>query len=208
MLCQSDLIRIRRRLSLLSGAFAFVLICASFAAAEQELPRFLSAARAQIGKTVRYDGSYQTLAYPGGDVPLERGVCTDVVVRAYRSIGLDLQKLLHEDMTKNFSAYPSRKTWGMTRPDASIDHRRVPNLQSFFARHGATLPIADDGASAQPGDLLTWRLPSGVPHIGIVSDRKAESGVHFLVIHNIGEGAKEEDVIGKFALTGRYRFGL
>lgn len=165
--------------------------------------RLVGAARGQVGVTVIYDGSYTRLPYPGGDVPRERGVCTDVIVRAYRALGIDLQVLVHEDMVRAWSAYP--RLWRLQAPDANIDHRRVPNLATFLARHGQTLPAVTDPRAYGPGDLVTWRLPSGVPHIGIVSDRRTPSGVP-LAIHNIGAGAREEDVLFAFPITGHYRY--
>ena len=164
--------------------------------------RLVRAAREQVGVTVVYDGSYRTLAYPGGDVPIARGVCTDVVVRAYRALGFDLQKEVHEDMARAWSEYP--KLWGLERPDRNIDHRRVPNLVTYLRRRGAELPLGDDPAAFRPGDLVTWRLPSGVPHIGIVSDRVA--GDRPLILHNIGSGAREEDVLFVYERTGHFRF--
>jgi len=186
-------------LSLLS---CLVAVAAPTPAVDQ---RLVEAAREQIGITVTYDPSYQRLGYPGGDVEPECGVCTDVVVRAYRRLGFDLQVLVHEDMTAAFSAYPQR--WGLTRPDRNIDHRRVPNLATFFARHGESLGTSTQAADFAPGDIVTWRLASGVPHIGIVSDRVNAAGVP-LVIHNIGRGAVEEDVLCAYEVTGRYRYPL
>jgi uncharacterized protein len=163
------------------------------------------AARQQVGVTVIYDGSYRKLAYPGGDVPLERGVCTDVVVRALRSArSLDLQKLVHEDMSAHFAAYPARRRWGAREPDANIDHRRVPNLMTWFDRSGHTRPPTSAAGDYLPGDLVAWDLGGGVLHIGIVSDRKAVTGVP-LVIHNIGAGAREEDILFRYAIIGHYR---
>jgi uncharacterized protein YijF (DUF1287 family) len=158
----------------------------------------VDAARRQIGVTRIYDGSYVRLAYPGGDVPAERGVCTDVVVRAYRTLGVDLQQRVHEDMTRAWDSYPG--LWGLARPDRNIDHRRVPNLAAFFARHGESLPQRD-----RAGDLVTWRLPSGVPHVGIVSDRSTQRGTP-RVVHNIGRGTLEEDVLEAFPVTGHFRY--
>ncbi len=169
-----------------------------------EISELIENARSQVGKTLIYDGSYQAIPYPGGDIPIERGVCTDVIVRAYRALGFDLQKLVHQDMRARFSEYPSRRIWGLTGPDRNIDHRRVPNLGAFFDRHAQV--FSDLEHPAQPGDLLTWRLPGGLPHIGLVSDRKTPDGVRYLVIHNIGLGAQEEDVIGQFELTGHFRY--
>lgn len=160
-------------------------------------------ARNQIGRTVSYDGSYRSLAYPGGDVDISTGVCTDVIIRAYRGLGIDLQQLVHEDMKQHFAAYPSRKLWGLTSTDRNIDHRRVPNLQKFFSRKGITLKR---GEPILPGDILTWMLPGNLPHIGIVSDRKNMGSGNYLVIHNIGQGVQEEDVVNNFPLTGHYRY--
>ena len=165
----------------------------------------VTAARQQVGVTTVYDGSYRVLAYPGGDVPIERGVCTDVIVRALRMArALDLQKLVHEDMRRNFADYPSRRRWGLTRPDANIDHRRVPNLMKYFERAGDAQPVSRRAADYLPGDFVTWDLGGGVPHIGIVSDRNAVTGVP-LVIHNIGAGAREDDILFRYTITGHFR---
>ena len=172
------------------------------------LPAFAdlpATARQQVGKTVSYDPSYQSMEYPGGDVPIDRGVCTDVVVRALRASSphkMDLQKLVHEDMKANFSKYPS--IWGLKRTDRNIDHRRVPNLQTFFKRQGYSIAVTKDPADYEPGDLVTCTVPPNLPHIMIVSDRKNAEGVP-LVIHNIGSGAREEDRLFEFKLTGHYR---
>lgn len=169
--------------------------------AEDPAAKLIAAARAQVGVTVIYDGAYRRLHYPGGDLPAERGVCTDVIVRAYRALGLDLQVAVHEDMRSAWQAYPRR--WGLPGPDPNIDHRRVPNLATYFHRHGTVLDVARDPAEYQAGDLVTWRLPSGLPHIGLVSDRGA--GATPLVIHNIGAGAAEEDVLFRYPQTGHFR---
>ena len=162
------------------------------------------AARGQIGVTRRYAPAYVRLAYPDGDVPLEQGVCTDVVIRAYRkAYHCDLQHLVHEDMARAFSAYPKR--WGMKQPDKNIDHRRVPNLQTFFTRQKASLPVSGRGADYLPGDLVTQMLPGNLPHILIVSDRRRDDG-RPLVIHNIGQGTREEDWLFGATVTGHYRF--
>lgn len=167
--------------------------------------KLVTSARKQIGITVRYDPAYTTLDYPGGDVPNDRGVCTDVVIRAMRDgLSKDLQKLLHEDMRGNFAVYP--KNWSLSRPDKNIDHRRVPNLKTWFKRQGYQLPLGGekDPAKFLPGDLVTCTVPPNLPHIMIVSDRKTEAGVP-LVIHNIGGGTREEDRLFEFPLTGHYR---
>lgn len=163
----------------------------------------VTAARARIGVTTTYDPSYVGLKYPGGDVPNDRGVCTDVVIRALRKSDIDLQKLVHEDMKAHFSAYP--KIWGLKRTDRNIDHRRVPNLQTFFKRRGFSLPVTKRAGDYQPGDLVTCTVPPHLPHIMIVSDRKATDGTP-LVIHNIGRGTREEHSLFTYPLTGHYRW--
>lgn len=170
---------------------------------QDQIGLLIAAARAQIGVTKYYDPAYTVIAYPNGDVPIERGVCTDVLVRAYRAIGIDLQCLVHEDMKKNFAKYP--KLWSLSHPDPNIDHRRVPNLVVFFARKGQTLPVSQSPSDYLPGDIVTWQLPSGVPHIGLVSDTLAES-VRYKMIHNIGAGAQCEDCLFEFKITGHYRY--
>ena len=164
---------------------------------------FIAAARRQIGVTRYYDPAYVRLPYPNGDVPAERGVCTDVVIRAYRALGVDLQQRVHEDMRAAWAAYP--KLWGLRSTDRNIDHRRVPNLATFFTRHGQRLSISQTDASIYaPGDIVTWRLPSGVPHIGIVSAQRR--GGRPLILHNIGAGTQLEDMLFDYTVTGRYRY--
>lgn len=173
------------------------------AAEKTDSTELVNAARSQIGKTLRYDGSYQTLDYPNGDVPLELGVCTDVVIRAMRSgLSLDLQKLVHEDMKANFSRYP--KNWNLKRPDKNIDHRRVPNLKTYFKRMGYSMPVSKNPRNYKPGDLVTCIVPPNLPHIMIVSDTSNAAGEPY-VIHNIGAGAREEDRLFEFKITGHYR---
>lgn len=169
-------------------------------------PALIDAARKQTQGRVVYDGSYVRLAYPMGDVPADRGVCTDVIIRAYRAVGIDLQQLVHEDMRAEFAAYP--RQWGLTRPDSSIDHRRVPNLQTFFTRQGARIRGASTAADYQPGDLVTWMLPGNLPHIGFVSDRRDEQSGRPLIIHNIGAGPVEDDILFDYPITGHYRFRI
>lgn len=184
--------------------FCWVLAAQS-AFADTWQQRLVEAAREQTGHRVVYDGTYQRIAYPMGDVAPDRGVCTDVVIRAYRaSLGVDLQQLVHEDMKANFSLYP--KNWGLTRPDSNIDHRRVPNLQTYFERHGESLGVPRTADRYQPGDLVTWMLPGNLPHIGLVSDRKSADGERLLIIHNIGAGPQEEDALQVAPITGHYRF--
>lgn len=165
--------------------------------------RLATAAEKQIGVTLTYDPAYVRLAYPSGDVPMDRGVCTDVVIRAFRAQGRDLQKDVHEDMGRNFARYP--KNWDLTKPDTNIDHRRVPNLRVFFTRQGWSLPVTDKPGDYLVGDLVTWQLASGVPHIGIVSSETAPDSGHPLVIHNIGGGTQKEDFLFRAKITGHFR---
>ncbi|MFZ2958129.1 MAG: DUF1287 domain-containing protein [Candidatus Ozemobacteraceae bacterium] len=163
----------------------------------------VEAARRQVGVTRIYDGAYSRIPYPGGDVSVERGVCTDVIVRAYRAFGIDLQKLVHEDMIRAWNAYP--RNWGLKRTDTNIDHRRVPNLAVFFRRHGKVFSGAREKEPFQPGDLITWRLPGNLPHVGIVSDQMSSNGIP-KIIHNIGAGAVEEDILYLYPITGHFRY--
>jgi uncharacterized protein YijF (DUF1287 family) len=191
---------------LMSPAICLTNICLTDTARAEEpvsdLQRIIQAAHAQVGVTVAYDPSYVSIPFPGGDVPLDRGVCTDVIIRAYRSVGVDLQLLVNRDMRKAFPAYPRK--WGLAKPDPNIDHRRVDNLAVFFARSGQSLPVTKDASDYRPGDLVTWRLADGRPHIGLVSDRSGDGRP--LMVHNIGAGAKVEDVLFAFTVTGHYRF--
>jgi uncharacterized protein YijF (DUF1287 family) len=173
--------------------------------ASADAPGLVRAARAQVGVTVVYDPAYVRLPYPNGDVPAERGVCADVVVRAFRGLGIDLQRLVHEDMRAHFAAYP--KAWGLRRPDPNIDHRRVLNLETYLRRRGFEKRGSFVPADFQPGDIVSWRLPGGLPHIGVVSDRKAADGSgRPLVIHNVGAGAREEDALFAWPQAGHYRW--
>jgi uncharacterized protein len=168
------------------------------------VPRLIAAAVAQTERPVRYDGAYRRIAYPMGDVPADVGVCTDVIVRAYRAVGVDLQQRVHEDMRAAFAAYP--KAWGLSRPDANIDHRRVPNLQTYFARRGVRRPRSTDPAGFAPGDVVTWMLPGNLPHTGLVIDRRSSDGRRPLIVHNIGRGPEIEDMLFAFPITGHYRY--
>ena len=168
-----------------------------------QIKDFVDAARCQIGRTLSYDPSYQAMDYPNGDVPGDRGVCTDVIVRALRdAYDYDLQKLVHEDMKDNFSEYPH--IWGASRPDRNIDHRRVPNLQTFFERNGWSLPLTNQVSDFKAGDIVTCTVPPNLPHIMIVSDRLSRRKIP-LVIHNVGSGTREENLLLEFELTGHYR---
>ncbi len=174
------------------------------AEAPPALRQALEAALEQPKYTLYYDPAYVRIDYPGGDVPLERGVCTDVVVRAFRKGGVDLQKEVHEDMARAFNAYPTR--WGMKRPDSNIDHRRVPNLRRYFERKGKALPVSQDAADYLPGDLVTWDLGGGVDHIGVVTNAWSEAAGRYLIMHNIGRGARLENVLFAWRITGHYRY--
>lgn len=160
-------------------------------------------AKKQIGVTTSYDPTYRKIDFPRGDVPIESGVCTDVVIRAYRLQNIDLQQLVNHDMQKNWDKYP--KIWGLTKPDKNIDHRRVPNLEVFFAEHGESLSKTDI-ESFKAGDIVTWRLPkSNLPHMGIVSNKRTAEGTP-LIVHNIGRGTQQEDILFKFPIKGHYRY--
>ncbi len=166
--------------------------------------RLVASALERLNHQVVYDGSYRAIDYPGGDVPDSVGVCTDVVIRAYRAVGVDLQELVHKDMTADFAQYPP--TWGLSRPDPNIDHRRVANLQKFFERQGAALPVSTEPADYLPGDLVSWLIPGNLPHMGIVVDRRSRDGSHPMIVHNIGRGPVLEDALFAHRLTGHYRY--
>ncbi|HEY1171899.1 MAG TPA: DUF1287 domain-containing protein [Verrucomicrobiae bacterium] len=185
-----------------TGVGCFLLLFPLLCFAEINAQKLVTSACSQIGITKSYDPAYRTLSYPGGDVPKETGVCTDVIIRALRQQSLDLQKEVHEDMRANFSAYP--KKWGLTKPDKNIDHRRVPNLMTYFKRKGYSQTITQKPADYLPGDIVTWDLGNGITHIGLVSDRRSSKGIP-LIIHNIGSGTQEEDLLFGFTITGHYR---
>ena len=172
--------------------------------ASQSIRAVVDAARGQVNVTTIYDPTYVRLSYPGGDVPLERGVCTDVVIRAFRAAGVDLQQAVHEDMRRSFRSYPKR--WGLSRPDPNIDHRRVPNLMVYFDRQGKSVAIGPDSSEYLAGDLVTWDLGGGVPHIGVVTADVDPASGRRLIVHNIGQGAKLEDVLFAWKITGHYRY--
>jgi hypothetical protein len=170
---------------------------------KNSLGQLLSATEKQTQYTFYYDPQYVKLPYPGGDVPLERGVCSDVVIRAFRGIGRDLQKDLHEDMKSSFSAYP--KMWGLKKPDPNIDHRRVANLMTYFERKGYSLPVSQNPSNYLPGDVVAWRLDNGLLHIGLVSDLPSYEANTYQIIHNIGSGAKAEARLFAWKIIGHYR---
>ncbi|HXJ86263.1 MAG TPA: DUF1287 domain-containing protein [Candidatus Binatia bacterium] len=176
-------------------------------ASQQEFTKHLVAAAIErTHHSVRYVSAYVRIPYPGGDVPADTGVCTDEIIRSYRAVGVDLQKEVHEDMVKNFSTYPNQRRWMLAHPDSNIDHRRVPNLMVFFQRKGESLPITANAKDYAPGDLVSWDLGRGVPHIGIVVDQKSGGSGRYMVVHNIGEGPKMEDVLFDWKITGHYRY--
>lgn len=168
------------------------------------LERLVAAANERTAHEVEYDGSYFKLDYPNGDVPPEKGVCTDEVIRSYRALAIDLQKEVHEDMSANFSRYPTK--FGLTKTDTNIDHRRVPNLRVFFERKGKSLPITDAATDYRPGDIVTWDLNDSQTHIGIVVDAPSATPGRFMIMHNIGQGPKIEDILFSWKITGHYRY--
>jgi len=180
---------------------SIILVPAAYARVADSI---VEAAHDRTKQSVRYDPAYVSLTYPGGDVADDTGVCTDVIIRAYRAgLGFDFQRAVHEDMKANFSEYP--KIWTLKRPDKNIDHRRVPNLQKYLTRQGASLGVSDNKDDFLPGDLVTWMVAKNLPHIGIVSDNVARDGTP-LIIHNIGAGPQEENILFKLEMTGHYRF--
>lgn len=165
--------------------------------------RLVAAGIEQTAYTILYDAAYEKIDYPMGDVPRERGVCTDVIIRAFRRNEIDLQKEVHEDIAANFKAYPQK--WNASKPDSNIDHRRVPNLMTYFERQGKSLPVTERAADYLPGDVVTWDV-QGRPHIGLVTDERASPAPTPLIVHNIGAGARIEDVLFAWKITGHYRF--
>ncbi len=172
--------------------------------APPQLKQMLDGAIAQAGVTTSYDPAYVALDYPGGDVSEKTGVCSDVVVRAFRKAGIDLQKEIHEDMAAARSDYPTK--WGAISPDSNIDHRRVLNLMAYFRRHGKSLPVSYDATDYQPGDIVAWDLTSGIDHIGIVTNMLSDSEDRYLIVHNLGAGTRVEDVLFEWMIKGHYRF--
>ncbi len=179
---------------------------AETAVRQEFLKKLVEAAVERAQHAVRYDPAYVRIPYPGGDVPADTGVCTDEVIRSYRAVGIDLQKEVHEDMEKDFSAYPRKWKWLSSHTDTNIDHRRVPNLMVFFGRKGETIGITQRAEDYSPGDIVTWDLGGGVPHIGIVADQRSPASGRYMVVHNIGRGPKIEDVLFGWKITGHYRY--
>ncbi|MFA5619895.1 MAG: DUF1287 domain-containing protein [Weeksellaceae bacterium] len=166
--------------------------------------RISDAALSIVDPNIVYDPAYFSISYPNGDVPAGKGVCTDVVIRTYRKLGVDLQKEVHEDMKANFSLYP--KIWGLTRPDTNIDHRRVPNLMVFFSRLGTEKPLTEDADDYLPGDIVCWRLNNGMTHIGMVVDKKSRDNKRYKIVHNIGNGQIIEDILFAYKIIGHYSY--
>jgi len=193
---------IRRAICL---AALFLFFASPILAQEDFCNRLADSALILTKQRVSYDASYFKIDYPNGDVPINKGVCTDVVIRAYRKLGIDLQKEVHEDMRDNFSEYP--KNWGLSRTDKNIDHRRVPNLMKFFSRHGTVKKITQNAEDYLPGDIVCWNLYGGITHIGIVSNRKSKDDKRYLIIHNIGGGQVLEDVLFEYKIIGHYIYG-
>tara|TARA_Y100001934_G_C12376843_1_gene789711 strand:- start:4271 stop:4858 length:588 start_codon:yes stop_codon:yes gene_type:complete len=186
----------------------FILVFSAPAGAGPFADRLVTAAHERLKHDVTYDPAYVVLKYPGGDVPAHTGVCTDVIIRAYRALGIDLQKRVHEDMRAHFQLYPT--IWGASRPDRNIDHRRVPNLAVFFRRHGQRIKVSKVGSNYRAGDLVTWNLKipgrGTLPHIGIVVKQKSKDGKRPLIVHNIGAGPVLEDMLFDYTITGHYRY--
>jgi uncharacterized protein len=168
--------------------------------------RLVAAAIERTHHVVRYDPAYVRIPYPGGDVPANTGVCTDEIIRSYRSAGVDLQKEVHEDMAQNFNLYPRKWRWLTSGPDSNIDHRRVPNLMVFFARKGESLALSARAEDYAPGDVVTWDLGGGVPHVGLVVDQKSAPSGRYMIVHNVGQGPRMEDVLFNWKITGHYRY--
>jgi len=199
-------------LALFSGISAFARFGAAQSNSNAEVRRreflkyLVAAAVERTHHVIRYEPAYVRIPYPGGDVPADTGVCTDEIIRSYRTVGVDLQKEVHEDMAQNFDRYPRRWRWLLSRPDTNIDHRRVPNLMVFFSRKGEALSLSSRAEDYAPGDLVTWDLGGGVPHIGVVVDQKSSQSGHYMIVHNIGQGPRMEDVLFHWKITGHYRY--
>lgn len=166
----------------------------------------VNAALERLNHKVTYDSSYRKISFPGGDVPNDIGVCTDVIVRSYRKLGIDLQERVHHDMRSSFGQYPNLPKWNLYKPDTNIDHRRVLNLQVFFKRHGASLPISPVANDYLPGDMVTWDILPGMPHIGIITPKVSKDKKRPLIVHNMGKGPQLEDILFTMKITGHYRY--
>lgn len=184
-----------------------IAICLASSTAQSQADfanRLSDAAISIINPEIIYDPNYFSITYPNGDVQADRGVCTDVIIRAYRKLGLDLQKAVHDDMSTNFSLYP--KNWGLSTTDKNIDHRRVPNLMTFFSRKGVEKPMSHNASDYLPGDIVCWNLGGGITHIGIVINEKSMDNERFLIVHNIGSGQVAEDILFLYKIIGHYSY--
>jgi len=184
--------------------FLIILVFSSCLVSAQQQNPLVVAALSIVNTEIIYDPSYFSIAYPNGDIPAAKGVCTDVVIRAYRKLGIDLQKEVHLDMKANFNAYP--KNWGLQTTDKNIDHRRVPNLMTFLKRKGAQKPITNQPSDYLPGDIVCWNLGGTITHIGIVVNKKSLDNERYLVVHNIGNGQVLADCLFDFKIIGHYRY--
>ena len=176
----------------------------AYTQATDSMQSIMSNALWQTTITRIYDPSYYVIPYPNGDIPLERGVCCDVIIRAFRSVGIDLQEQIHTDMKNNFESYPAK--WGLKQPDSNIDHRRVPNLETYLKRQGKSIPVTGNGKDYLPCDIVTWKLPGGLDHIGLVVNVPVKGTDRYCVVHNIGMGIKLEDILFQFKITGHFRY--
>ena len=156
--------------------------------------------------SIEYDPAYFSIKYPNGDIPANKGVCTDVIIRSYRRLNIDLQKEVHEDMAANFSKYPNLKKWGMTKTDTNIDHRRVPNLEIFFERKGVKLPVSKKAEDYKMGEIVTWLINGKLPHIGIITNKKSDDGKRNLIVHNVGRGQNLDDCLFDYEIVGHYKY--
>ncbi|CAM3583559.1 hypothetical protein FSS13T_23370 [Flavobacterium saliperosum S13] len=179
----------------------------SFYPTESDFQQKLSEAAILLTRDkVTYDPAYVSITYPNGDVPKNKGVCTDVIIRAYRKLGIDLQKEVHEDMKTHFNLYPNLKKWGLKKPDTNIDHRRVPNLEVFFSRKGVKLTVSYNAKDYKTGELVTWMIDNKLPHIGIVTNKKSPDGKRPMIVHNVGAGQVLEDCLFRYTIVGHYKY--
>lgn len=187
--------------------FLFIYLILSSSFLQETFQQKLSKAAIELTKDkVTYDSSYVRIKYPNGDVAKDKGVCTDVIIRAYRKLGIDLQKEVHEDLKANFSKYPNLKKWGLKKPDTNIDHRRVPNLEVFFERKGEKIAVTQNPLDYKTGDLVTWMIGDKLPHIGIVTHKKSADGKRNLIVHNVGNGQVLEDCLFSWKIVGHFRY--
>ena len=185
-------------------SLSFLLLISSWNQEKSFQQKLADAAITLTKDRVVYNGAYVSIPYPNGDVPTTQGVCTDVIIRAYRKLGIDLQKEVHIDMKSNFSHYP--KTWGLKKTDTNIDHRRVPNLETFFTRKGQKLAVTKNASDYKTGEMVTWMIGGKMPHIGIITHLKSRDGKRFLIVHNVGGGQVLEDCLFKYKLVGHYKY--